>query len=63
MRSYVAITGTVFALLVLAHIVRVMQEVHLAREPFFLVATAIALVFAIWAGRLLWRRTSARERT
>jgi uncharacterized membrane protein len=63
MRAYVAITGTVFALLVAAHIARVMKEVHLARDPFFLVATAIALVFAIWAGRLLWRHTSTRERT
>ena len=57
MRAYVATTGTVFLLLTVAHIVRVFMETHLAREPWFWVATVLPFVLAVWALRIL--RTTA----
>jgi hypothetical protein len=57
MRAYLATTGTLFVLLTVAHIVRVFQEAHLAREPWFWVVTILPLVLAAWALRLFRRTT------
>lgn len=54
MRAYVVTTGAVFGLLLLAHIWRVIDERHLAADPFFVVATVAAAAFGLWALRLLW---------
>jgi hypothetical protein len=59
MRAYLMTTGSVFLLLTVAHIVRVFQETHLVREPWFWVVTVIPGVLAVWAWRLL--RTGARQ--
>jgi hypothetical protein len=56
MRAYLATTGTLFVLLTVAHIVRVFQETHLAREPWFWLVTVLPAVLAVWALRL-FRRT------
>jgi hypothetical protein len=53
MRSYVTVTGIIFMLLVLAHIWRATSETHLVREPFFILATVVPALLAIWAFRLL----------
>lgn len=54
MRRYLLISGTLFALLVLAHIARLAIEGAVAlRDPVFLVATILAAALAIWAWRLL----------
>ena len=54
MRAYVIATGVVFALLVLAHIGRMIAEgVHLAKEPDFVLATVVAGGFSFWAWRLV----------
>jgi hypothetical protein len=57
MRAYLATTGTLFVLLTVAHIVRVFQETHLAREPWFWVVTGLPSVLAVWALRL-FRQTA-----
>ena len=54
MKAYVITTGTVFALLVAAHIWRAAAEGWgLLKSPFFLVTTALAAALAIWAWRVL----------
>jgi hypothetical protein len=54
MRPYVITTGTVFGLLVVAHVWRVVEEgPGLAREPWFVVFTLAAAAMSLWAWRLL----------
>jgi hypothetical protein len=53
MKAYVMTTGSVFGLLVLAHVWRVVEEVHLARDPAFIFTTAIAAALCVWAWRLV----------
>ena len=55
MRAYVITTGLVFALLVVAHIWRVMEERHLARDPAFLLTTVVATALSLWAWRVVRR--------
>jgi hypothetical protein len=59
MKAYVMTSGTVFALLTLAHIWRVFVEPHLAKEPWFVLFTLIALTLSLWAGRLLKRSSGS----
>jgi hypothetical protein len=55
-RTYVRITGVLFGLLVVAHVLRAIEEgPHLAREPIFLLTTSIGVAFAGWSWRLLQR--------
>ena len=57
MRTYVGITGLVFALIFAAHVARVWIEgTWLLREPFFILTSALALGAAICAVLLLTRR-------
>lgn len=54
MRTYLGITCILFALLVLAHVSRIiMGERHLATDPWFVLTTAIAAALSLWAWRLL----------
>lgn len=54
MRTYVITTGTVFGLLALAHLWRVIAEdPHLGTDPWFLFITLIAAVLSVWAFRLV----------
>ena len=56
MKAYVMTTGTVFGLLTLAHIWRVIEEgPHLAKQPWWVLITVAAAVLCLWAVRLLWR--------
>jgi hypothetical protein len=62
MKAYVITTGAVFALLTLAHLLRIIMEwPHLARDPFFLLITVAAGALCLWAWRLL--RLSRRRDT
>ena len=55
MRSYVGITGVMFALVVIAHLWRAAEEgAQLVRTPLFIVTTLLSLAMALWAVRL-WR--------
>ena len=54
MKAYVITTGAVFALLTLAHLLRIIMEwPHLTRDPFFLLITVAAGGLSLWALRLL----------
>ena len=57
MRTYIAVTGTLFLLLTFAHVWRVIVERNLGRDPFFIVVTIVSTGMAIWALRLLRRPT------
>jgi hypothetical protein len=52
MRAYLATTGALFLLLTVVHIVRVFQETHLARDPWYWLVTVVSLILAIWALKL-----------
>jgi len=52
MRAYIATTGVLFVLLAVAHVIRVFQEPHLARDPWFLLTTLLSVILAGWAFRL-----------
>jgi hypothetical protein len=61
MKAYLLTTGTVFGLITVAHIWRVINESEaLAREPWFILITLFAAGLCVWAIRLL--RSSARAR-
>lgn len=54
MKAYVVTTGVMFALLVLVHVWRAVEEgAHLARDPAYIVITALAAAMAFWAWRVL----------
>ena len=57
MRLYVQVTGVLFALIVAAHIARIITEDHaLARDPAYLAITAFAAGMCAWAVLALRRR-------
>lgn len=60
MKAYLATTGTIFGLITLAHVWRIVAESSaLVRDPSFMLLTALAAGFSVWGFRLLWR--SARS--
>jgi len=58
MKSYVITTGTIFGLITLAHLVRVLFEPQQATDPFFILLTLTTVLLCTWAWRLI--RYSAR---
>jgi hypothetical protein len=53
-KAYLVTTGSVFGLIVLAHVVRVVQEgPQMAGDPVFVLFTAVAAALALWAWRLV----------
>lgn len=59
MKAYVATTGVLFFLLVAVHIWRAVEEgSHVAKEPFFVIATLVAAGLSVWA---LWLLRSAQR--
>jgi NO-binding membrane sensor protein with MHYT domain len=55
MKAYVISTGATFALLAVMHLWRVTVEPHLARDPWFLIATAASGGLAVWAWHVVRR--------
>ena len=54
MKAYIMTTGAVFGLLVVAHIVRAIEEGSaLAKDPFYIAITIVAAAFCFWAWRLI----------
>ena len=54
MKAYVMITGVVFGLITVAHVLRVIAEgPHLMMEPWYLVLTAATASLCVWAWRLV----------
>ena len=57
MRTYVAITGIIFALMFIAHAARVVVEgAGILQDPTIIVTSVIAIGFAIWSVFLLIKR-------
>jgi hypothetical protein len=60
MKAYLVTTGSVFALLTLAHVWRLVAEgPQLARNPWWILITIAAAALSVWAWRLL--RLAARS--
>jgi hypothetical protein len=59
MKAYLWTTGTLFGLITISHIWRVISESRsLARDPFFVLLTLLSAGLCFWALRLV--RSSAR---
>jgi len=57
MKAYVRTTAVLFALLVVVHIWRAVEEgPHLLTDPWYILITATAAALCLWAWRVL-RRT------
>jgi hypothetical protein len=57
-RPYLLTTGILFGLLTIVHLWRVVAEsASLARDPWYLLITALAAAFCVWA-LALYRRTA-----
>jgi len=53
MKAYVMITGAVFGLLTLVHILRIIVEgLHLAKDPLYVLITVATGGLCLWAWRL-----------
>jgi hypothetical protein len=60
MKAYLLTSGTIFMLIVVAHVLRVVShEAEMMRDPFFILTTLFAGALAVWAFRLL--RVTARR--
>ena len=46
-------TGALFGLLTLAHVWRMIEEGHLAKDPWYLLITGVAAALSLWAWRVL----------
>lgn len=56
MKAYLIASGTVFGLIALAHIARIILEHwHLATDPVFMLLTVFAAGMCGWAFWLLWK--------
>jgi hypothetical protein len=54
MKAYVMTTGAVFGLLTLVHLLRIIVEgLHLATDPLYILITVAAGGLCLWAWRLL----------
>ena len=62
MRTFLAIVGIVFALIVAAHIARLVAEPHTMHEPWFWLLTLIAAGLSGWAWYLWWTFGSSNRR-
>jgi hypothetical protein len=68
MKAYLSITGTLFGLLAVAHLLRTFAEwQRLTTDAwFYLEGPGIGVIGAtlsVWAWRLLWRQREARSAT
>ena len=60
MKAYIVTTGVLFAVLVIAHLLRIAGgETALVRDPFFVAATIIPTALCVWAWRLVRRSRTA----
>lgn len=63
MNAYLMTTGTIFGLIVVAHLWRMVAEsAALARDPGYLALTLLAAALSAWAWRLVWRRRTLGDR-
>ena len=53
MRAYILTSGSIFGLIVLAHVLRLVVEPHVLREPVWVLLTLAAAGLCVWAFRVL----------
>jgi hypothetical protein len=53
MKAYLITTGTVFALIAVAHVARMIAESSQMREPWFVALTLLTAGFSVWAFSLV----------
>ncbi len=62
MRLYVIVTGSIFALVVIAHVARMITEdASLASDPIYLLITACAAGLSVWSCLVLRRPVSRSD--
>ena len=54
MKPFLMTAGTVFGLIVVAHIARMIVEPHVVHDPWFWLLTVVAAGLSAWAWRLVW---------
>jgi hypothetical protein len=54
MKWFLVTAGTVFGLVVIAHIARMAVEPRMASDPWFWLMTIVAAALSLWAWRLVW---------
>jgi hypothetical protein len=60
MKAYLITTGIIFGLITAAHVLRVFAEgVAMAKDPFFILLTALAAGMCVWDWRLFWKLSRA----
>lgn len=62
MTGYVKTTGVLFALITVAHVLRMFAEPRFAADPWYLLLTLAAAGFTVWAWRVLPRRARSLDR-
>lgn len=61
MKTYLIVTNVIFAMIVAAHIAKAVAEgPATAKNPVFLLLTALAAGLSLWAWRLLWQSSRSR---
>jgi hypothetical protein len=56
MKAYLITTGSLFGVLTVVHVWRVVEEgAHLTKDPWYILITAAAAALSLWAWRLLRR--------
>ena len=55
MKAFLIVAGSVFGLIVCAHIARIAVEPNMVRDPWFWLLTIVAATLSAWAWRLVWR--------
>ena len=63
MKAFLITAGVVFALVVIAHIARLVVEPQMGRDPLFWLLTALAAGLSAWAWRLVWVSSKPSRRT
>jgi hypothetical protein len=53
MKTYVIATGSIFGLLTLVHLLRMVEEPHVATDPWYILITAASAALGAWAWRLV----------
>lgn len=61
MKTYVMTTGSLFGLLTVAHLWRMIEERQMATEPWYILITVAAGIMSLWAWRLVRRSTESPQ--
>jgi hypothetical protein len=61
MKAFLATAGAVFALIVIAHVARMVMEPSKAGDAWFWLLTIVAAALSGWAWRLWWQARAPAE--